>query len=248
MIKTLKFIYLGKNSFNKHIQLFSLCGISALADYLMIFNKGFDIQLILLFVFQILFLFFITGYETIFLHNKSIPELDWNAFKIAIKKFPFAAFLFSLLFAVLSIIYKKYLLILFIIQIIGGIPVTMMQAGYAENYDNCGFKKYFRLFDINDYIILFFKRIVLTLGTYIMTLTVMAAIFLVLGFISFLLIQLFGTGELLSFIGYQVIIKKITIYLSSILTSYFMLIAMLVWDYELLFTKGQDNEFIENNC
>ena len=79
MLEGIKTIYSGNNVLNKHIQLFSLCGIiGIMAGYLSLVTQGINeikpLDKGVIIIVQIIWLLFFTGFETIFLHQKSLPE------------------------------------------------------------------------------------------------------------------------------------------------------------------------------
>lgn len=189
MLEGLKTIYSGNNALNKHVQLFSLCGITAiLAGYLSLVNQGINeikhFEKGIIIIVQIIFLLFFTGFETKFLHQKSLPEIDMSSFKIALKKIPFLVFFVGLIFLLITDFNSAYQYFLLSMEIIIGVPLTMLQAGYAQNFENNDFKKYFQKFRVKEYFFLLIKRIWIIFSGYVITLMITFFIFFITGLIG----------------------------------------------------------------
>ena len=85
MLNGLKKIYSGEKAFERHISLFSICGIAGILNaYIALANQGLidisNIQKICFTILLIIFGMFFIGYETIFMHSREIPDIDSNSF------------------------------------------------------------------------------------------------------------------------------------------------------------------------
>lgn len=244
MLEGLKTIYSGNNALNKHVQLFSLCGITAiLAGYLSLVNQGINeikpFEKGIIIIVQIIFLLFFTGFETKFLHQKSLPEIDMSSFKIALRKIPFFVFFVGLIFLLLTDFNSAYQYFLLSMEIIIGVPLTMLQAGYAQNFENNDFKKYFQKFRVKEYFYLLIKRIWVIFSSYVTALMITFFIFFITGLIV-AIVNVAKGGDLASVVmlitSNQTLITKLSTYISTILLIYILSIGVLVWDYELINT------------
>ena len=140
MIKGLKKLYTGKNALPRQISLFSICGITGLLNgYLALDAQGIlevnIYQKIIFTALLIIFALFFTGYETIFMHVREIPDIDMQSFKVSVKKIPFIIFIIGIPFLLISL-YTKYQYPSFCVETLIAIPLTMMQAGFSYNYKN----------------------------------------------------------------------------------------------------------------
>ena len=237
IIEGLKRLY---NNIPRQIQIFSVCGIMGLFQgYFMLDNNGMNnvvfYQKIAYFILCCLFSWFIIGYETQFLHEREIPEVSSEAFFITCKRALIFVFLFSIPLFVIQF-FPKYNLFAFICEILLAIPFTMIQAGISYNYENKDALKLFTKFDLNDYLLLIFKRLWVIFMAYLIVFTLIFITFFIAGFT----IAIIYKGDLssigLAISSYQIVIIKLASYISSILLVYFLTTGTLAWDYELVKT------------
>lgn len=244
MLEGLKTIYSGNNIVNKQIQLFSLCGIAAiLGGYLSLAAQGineikpFDKAAIVLC--QIVWILFFTGYETIYIHRKSLPELDMSSFKIALKRIPLIIFFVFTGLALISTYFTPYQYFALSLEIILGVPLTMLQAGYALNYNANDYKKYFQKFRVKEYFYLLIKRIWVIFCAYLTAFMTTFLIFFIIGIIL-AIVTIAKGSDLASMImlitSNQTVLTKLSTYVSNILLVYFLSVGVLAWDYELIKT------------
>ena len=129
MLNGLKRLYTGKNTLPRQISLFSICGIAGLLNgYFALETQGLTeagiAQKIIFAIFLIIFALFFTGFETLFMHDRELPDIDMRSFKLALRKIPFLIFLAGLPFLILSL-FTKYQYAAFCIETIISIPLTM---------------------------------------------------------------------------------------------------------------------------
>ena len=231
----------GKDAFQRQLTLFSICGIIGLfQSYILIENAGVMYRYILAII-SILFTFFLTGYEIIFMKEQELPDADVRSFKIMSNKIPLLVF-FVCIPLTLASIFTKYQNLAFCIEAILAVPLTMMQAGFSYNFSDRDWNILFKVFKFGDYISLFFKRMWIIILAYAVTFTTIFCTFFVIGFIIALLHRgdLSGIKFLLTSKEYA--IKAISTYMTGVLMIYTLTIGTLVWDYELIKTYEREVE------
>ncbi|CCY64003.1 unknown [Clostridium sp. CAG:967] len=249
MLEGIKTIYSGNNVLNKHIQLFSLCGIiGIMAGYLSLVTQGINeikpLDKGVIIIVQIIWLLFFTGFETIFLHQKSLPEIDMSSFRAALRKIPLIVFAIGLIFLLVTDFNASYQYFLLSLEIIIGVPLTMFQAGYAQNYKDNDYKKYFQKFRVKEYFFLLIKRIWVIFSCYVTALMTTFFIFVIVGFIM-AAVNIAKGGDLASVIllitSNQTALAKLSTYISTVLLIYLLSVGVLVWDYELISTYERED-------
>lgn len=236
MIEGLKCLYKGKDTFSRHLTLFSLCGIFGLLDvYVTI--EGIETISPLLKTFYLfawfLFSVYIVGYEVIFLHERELPDIDLRPFKLFFQK-PLIFFLLFIIPMTFAKIFPDYLKVAFITEMLLAIPLTMIQSGFSYNYNN---EEAYKLFDnpsLKNYISLFFKRLWVFLLAYIFVTVIVFLIFFLYGVILVLIHSgdMESVGLILS--SAQFTITKLSNFLTGIMLIYLLTISTFVWDYELI--------------
>lgn len=240
MFEALKLIYSGKDIINRQICLFSVCGTAGLINgYLALAHRNINelTQLYKVFFALLILLFslFFIGYETMFLHTRELPDINFETFMIALKKVPFMIFLIYIP-VILTSIFTKYQYLAFCTETILSIPLTMLQGGFSYNFENTEAIKFFKKFTVKDYFLLLIKRIWIVLSAYAVTLS---AVFL-LFFIAGIVIAIYYHGDIstISFTisASQFAISKLANYITAILLLYTTSIGILIWNYELIKT------------
>ena len=246
MLEGLKYLYSGVNWKQRQLSLFSICGIAGLLNgfispagiediiEISIFNK------IMITLALILFGLFITGYEIIFMHERRIPDIDMRSFKYAFNKIPFIVFLIGVPFLVVGL-FTKYQYLAFCLETLFAIPLTMMQAGFSYDYNNNGAFMLFKKFKIKEYLLLLIKRLWVIIISYIITFALIFLIFFIAGIVIAFSYKGDVSALSLTISSHQTMILKLSNYIMSILLTYILTSAALVWDYELI-TTGEMEE------
>lgn len=244
MREAIRVLYTGKDAFSRQITLFSFCGIVGLFDAHFAIN-GLDTLIFgekLIYAFLwIGFALYMIGYETKFLHERSVPDLDFLPIKLVFKSVLFWIFLVSVPF-VSAKFYSELSAPIFISELLLAVPFTVIQAGYSYNYENRDAFFLLKKIDVSSYVALLIKRVWLVLCAY-------AIVFAIVFFVFFwggVIFALVHGGEI-SEIGYiiaanQVLISKLSNFLSVILLTYLLSIITLIWDYELIKTYEREEE------
>lgn len=242
-----KKIYKGENIFSKHLTLFSVCGMLGLFDAYVVSNGITNLESYEKFFYVIvwvLFSMFFIGYETLFLHDRSLPETDLNSFKIVLNKPLMFVFAVGILL-VFAKVFPEYLFIAMLLELFLAVPLTAVQAGFSYNFDSDSVSAYVKNFSLNDYIVLLLKRILIFICAYIFISLVIFIIFFVFGFVvgfgSAFLYKIPIQDISLMVGSFQAVIVKLSNYISSIISVYVFSICSLVWDYELIKTKEREN-------
>ena len=241
-----KKLFTGDDVFSRHLTLFSICGLVGLYDAFISVNGlentemygqiGYALVLIL-------YSMFFLGYETLFLHERNLPDINLNSFKIVFCKPLFLVFLASVLL-VLAKFSPEHLTLAFILELLLAVPLTAIQAGYSYNFNNENVITFLKSFRFNDYISLLIKRVLLFICAYIFVSIVIFLIFFVAGFVIALIYQ-GDSAEISMFISsLQTVVVKLSNFISGILFVYILSIICLVWDYELIKMKERKNENI----
>lgn len=241
MINGLKILFSGQNTFFKQVTLFSVCGIAGLLNaYLSLgiiedINEVTLLQKILLPAILIIFSMFLIGYETIFMHSRQLPEIDFECFKLFIHRVPAIVFLIGIPLYLISL-FTKYQYSVFCIETIIAIPLTIMQAGFSYSFDDKDYNKLFKIFKIKDYFFLLLKRLWITISCYIISFLLLFITFFIIGFIASYVYKwdISSLGMLIS--SQQTVIMKLSTYILLILLTYTTSIGTLVWDYEVVKT------------
>lgn len=244
-------LYNGEDVFSKHLSLFSLCGIIGLYDAYVL-NSGINsvglYEKIGYAIVWTLYSIYFVGYETIFLHERSIPEVDLNPLKIVFNK----PLLFVVGISILLLTAKflpQYLGLAFLLELLLAVPLTAIQAGYSYNYNTDDILPFVKSLSMRNYLSLLMKRILFFICAYLFVSTVIFVLFFVFGFIigfGGVTLHLFEVSDVsLMMSSIQSVITKLSNYISGILFVYVLTICCLVWDYELI--KEKDNENIRNN-
>ncbi len=242
MLEGIKRIYSGKESFSRHIALFSLCGILGLIDVCVTVDGVESLGILaksLYILAWFIFSVFIIGYEVIFLHERELPDIDFRPFQLFFQK-PLIFFLFFVVPMTFAKIFPDYLRVAFATEMLLAIPLTMIQSGFSYNYNSNEAYKLFENPSLKHYISLFFKRLWVFIFAYILVTFVVFIIFFMFG--TFLAIvhrgNIESVGIMLS--SMQFTITKLSNFLTGILLIYLLTISTLVWDYELIKTYEKD--------
>lgn len=244
MREALACLYKGENALQRQICLFSICGIAGLINgYMALVEQYYNDATIYLkigfAILSILFSFFIVGFETEFLHTRSIPDSDMNILKTAAKKIPFIIFLIMIPLCMISL-FSTYQYQAFCAETLLAIPLTMIQAGYSYNFNNSDTFKLFYKFKVKDYFMLLIKRLWIVITAYATTLILVFLIFFTIGIVVALLYKGDVNSISLALSARQTQIAKLSNYITAILLVYTLTIGVLVWDYELIKTYERD--------
>ena len=249
MLEGLKYLYSGVNWKQRQITLFSICGIAGLINGYLSLNAQGLIEIPLyqkaaLAMLLIIFSLFLTGYEILFMHERRVPDSDMRAFKLGLNKIPFLVFIIGVPLLLISL-FTKYQYPAFCIETFLAVPLTMLQAGFSYEYNNNDVLKLFKSFRIKEYFLLLIKRLWVIISSYIITFALVFIIF----FIGGIIIALYFKGDInslgLTLSSHQVILLKLSNYITSILLVYTLTTGTLVWDYELI--KTYEREAYEYN-
>lgn len=242
MIEGLKTLYSGKEAFQRHLTLFSLCGIFGLVDVCVAVD-GVETLSLVAKIFYILswfaFSVFIVGYEVLFLHERELPDVDFRPFKLFFQK-PLIFFLIFVIPMTFAKIFPDYLRVAFVTEMLLAIPLTMIQAGFSYNYRAEEAYKLFENPSMKNYVGLFFKRLWVFLSSYIIVSFIIFLIFFLYGVCVAVIHR--GDMESVSLIlsSSEFVITKLSNVLAGVLLIYSLTIATLVWDYELIKTYEKD--------
>ena len=238
MREGLSILFSGKDAFQRHLSLFSVCGTVGIFDAFIV-SKGIENASMIekcgyISVWMIFALFFI-GFETKFLHIRRLPDVDLDSFGLAFKKVLFLIFLagIPLIFAKFN---SAFLYPAFFFELILAVPFTAVQAGYSYKYDSNDALMLFKKLTLNDYLTLIFKRLWIIISAY----TVVFSLIFVLFFTTGIFLAIIYQGDTTT-IGFEIsanrhIIEQLSSYISEILLVYALTVGTLVWDYELLKT------------
>ena len=246
-------LYKGEEAFSRHLSLFSLCGIIGLYDAYVL-NTGIEslglIQKAGYALVWVLYSLYFVGYETIFMHERKLPEIDSNPLKIIFNKPLLLVIGVSILLLIAKFL-PEYLGIAFLLELLLAVPLTAIQAGFSYNYNSDDVLPFVKSFSIGEYFGLLFKRILFFICAYFLVSVIIFVIFFVFGFVigfGGVALHLFEVADVSLMIGsLQAIITKLSNYISGILFVYILSITCLVWDYELIKMKEREDENIGNN-
>ncbi len=240
MLEGLKKLYKGEDAFQRHVTLFSICGTFGLFEAYVQMNPGVW-ENVGLSLYAVLFMFFFCGYETLFLRERELPEVDLRAMKLTLNKVIFIVFLIGIPLY-LSKFFPRYSQIAFFIEILLAVPLTSIQAGFSYKFEEQDAFNFIKSFRFTDYLMLILKRLWVIACSYSL---VFVAIF-VLFFIAGLAIGFVSRGDVadmqLIISSQQDIIFRLSNYLAMIMMVYVLTIGTLVWDYELITTKERKDE------
>ena len=241
MIEGLKKLYTGEKAFSRQLILFSICGSLGLFNAFIGFEKQGLVEVTQLhkyiyFVLWMIFMFFLTGYETLFLHERHIPDIDLRSLKIVFNKILFFVFLISIPLALVSFKFQAYTSVAFALEIILSIPLTMLQAGYSYNFKESDACMFFARLCIKEYFILMLKRLWIICLAYIITFGFVFLLFFTVGLVIALIYKGdFNTiGLIIS--SQQLVIAKLSSFIAGVVLIYALTVGTLVWDYELIKT------------
>lgn len=241
MLEGFKSLYCGKNAFERQIMLFSVCGILGLFSAFIGFEKQglaevTQLHKYVYFALWIIFAFFLTGYETLFLHERHIPEIDMRSFKIVFNRILFFVFFVSVPLAVVSFKFPAYTSAAFAVEILLSIPLTMIQAGYSYNFQDSDAGMFFAKLKVKEYFILMLKRLWIICLAYIITFSFVFLLFSVI----VLVIAMVYKGDVntisLAISSQQLVIAKLSSLIAGVVLLYALTVGTLVWDYELIKT------------
>lgn len=167
-----------------------------------------------------------------------------SSFRAALRKIPLIVFAIGLIFLLVTDFNASYQYFLLSLEIIIGVPLTMFQAGYAQNYKDNDYKKYFQKFRVKEYFFLLIKRIWVIFSCYVTALMTTFFIFIIVGFIM-AAVNIAKGGDLASVIllitSNQTALAKLSTYISTVLLIYLLSVGVLVWDYELISTYERED-------
>lgn len=239
MLEGLKKLYKGEEAFQRHITLFSICGTLGLFEAYVQMNPG-TVENIVLSLFAILFMFFFCGYETLFLKERELPEIDFRAFKMTLNRVIFIVFLIGVPLY-LSKFFPRYSQIAFLIEILLAVPLTSVQAGFSYKFEEQDAVNFIKNFKFIDYLMLILKRLWVIICGYVFVFVTIFTLFFIAGFA----IGFAAKGDVadmqLIISSQQDIIFRLSNYLAMILMVYVLTIGTLVWDYELI-TQKEDKD------
>ncbi len=228
-------IFTGKEAFTRGLTFFSICGIVGLFQGYIALGETNVLLKYSLTVISIIFTLFLTGYEILFMKERTLPDVDMRSIKIFKNKIPLLVFLICIPLALVSL-FTKYQYQAFCIETVLAVPLTMMQAGFSYNFDDKDWKLLFQKFKISDYILLFLKRVWVIILAYAATFTIIFCVFFVIG----LVIAISYKGDIttigLTISSKEYAIRAISTYMTGILMVYTLTIGTLIWDYELITT------------
>lgn len=245
MIEGIKRLYTGEKTFSRQLVLFSICGIVGLFSAFISMEKSSLVEVTLLqkCIYQIIwivFAFFLTGYETLFLHERHIPEIDMRSLKIVLTKTLFLVFLAALPLGFVAMFFPKFTSVAFFIEICLSVPLTMLQGGFSYNFSDDDAGMLFDKFGMKEYFVLLFKRLWLIILAYGLTYFLVFMIFFTAG----LVLTLVHSGDLntimLIISSQQTVIAKLSNFIAGVLIMYFLTIGTLIWDYELIKTYERE--------
>jgi len=245
MIEGFKKLYSGEKAFSRQLALFSVCGIVGLFNAYISFDKlSFAevtfMQKCAFEVLWILFAFFLTGYETLFLHERHIPEIDMRSLNLVLSKTLFFVFLISLPLGLTAMFLPQYTGVAFFIELCLAVPLTMLQGGFSYNFQDSDAGMLFAKFGVKEYFVLVFKRLLMIMFAYFSTYFLVFLIFFIAGIVITLMYSgdVNSIGLLIS--SQQTVIAKLSNFIAGILLIYFLTIGTLVWDYELIKTYERE--------
>ena len=100
----------GTECKTRHLALFSICGIIGLFEALAALKGVWSLKLyeqIIYIAVSVIFLFFFTGYETLFLKERELPDVDLRSFEIVFSKTLFVVFSIELVIFVIRLFFDN---------------------------------------------------------------------------------------------------------------------------------------------
>lgn len=240
MLEGFRKLYTGKDAFQRHITLFSICGTLGLFEAYVQMNPG-VYENIILSLFAVLFMFFFCGYETLFLRERELPDIDYRAFKLAMNRIIFIVFLIGVPIY-LSKFFPRYSQAAFIIELLLAVPLTSMQAGFSYNFEESEAFSFIKNFKFGDYIMLILKRLWVIICCYVFVFVTVFTLFFIAGFVIVFITKGDVADMQLIISSQQDIIFRLSNYLAMIVMVYMLTIGTLVWDYELITMKERKDE------
>lgn len=238
LLEGFKSLYCGKDAFERQIMLFSVCGILGLFNAFIGFEKQglaevTSFQKITYLILWFIFIFFLTGYETLFLHERHIPEVDMRSFKVMFNKILLFIFLVSVPLSIVSFKFPNYASVAFIAEIILSVPLTMLQAGFSYNFQDNDAGSFFAKLRVKEYFILMLKRFGIICLAYLATFILVFLLFFLVGFVAAVIYK----GDIsLAIFSQQLVMAKLSSFIAGVVLLYTLTIGTLVWDYELIKT------------
>lgn len=240
MIEGLKSLFSGDDVFHRQLTLFSICGIVGLFEAFV--NSGAatsPLQKAAYIVVAILFALFYTGYETIFMHERELPDIDMRAIKLVFTKILFFIFLVGIPLFYLKFFMNKWQ-IAFALEMFLAVPLTMLQAGFSYNYQNSNAVNFLKKLNLNDYIILFFKRLLVLICGYLLVFAIVFVIFFIAGMMLALLYRGDMNSIALLLSSQQFAISRLSGLIAGVLLVYVLTLGCMAWDYELIKTYERE--------
>jgi len=233
---------LFENGFTKQIALFSVCGIVGLFDAYFSVNGVNTLLLWEKFVYALMlgaFAFFIIGFETKFLHERQIPEIDMESFKLTCNRVLFIIFLIGIPIIMVKF-YPKYTFIAFCLELLLAVPLTLIQAGFSYNYNENEAFSLLKKLNLADYIALLVKRLWIIFLSYSTVFFIVFLIFFLSGFVVSILYGGDATSIAYAISSNKLIISKLSGFISEIILIYVLTIGTLIWDYEVIKTYERE--------
>ncbi len=240
MIEGLKRLFSGDDVFHRQLTLFSICGIVGVFEAFV--NSGASIsplQKVAYIVVAILFALFYTGYETIFMHERELPEIDCRSLKLVFSKVLFFTFFVGVLLFFVKLFMHKWQLT-FGLEMLLAVPLTMLQAGFSYNYQNNDAVSLLKKLNLNDYIILFFKRLLVLICGYLLVCAIIFVIFFIAGVILAILYRGDINSIALLLSSQQFAITRLSGLIAGVLLVYILTLGCMAWDYELIKTYERE--------
>ena len=240
MLKGFRKLYTGRDAFQRHITLFSICGTLGVFEAYVQMNPGIY-ENVVLSLLAILFMFFFCGYETLFLRERELPDVDLRSFKMAMNKVIFIIFLVGVPIY-LSKFFPRYSQVAFLVELLLAVPLTSVQAGFSYNLNESEAFSFIRSFNFIDYITLILKRVWVIICSYAFVFVAVFTLFFIAGFVVGVATRGNVADMQLIISSQQDVIFRLSNYLAMIIMVYVLSIGTLVWDYELITVKERKDE------
>ncbi len=247
MIEALNRLYNVRYAISRQISLFSICGIAGILQGSIILgikqiNDITSIEKILYTLIIMIIAIFLVGYEVQFINERRIPDITFEAFKIALKKTPFIVVLMTLP-TILIGLFTQYHYNVFCISTLIAIPASMLLIGFSYNFRNNEAFKLFKKFRVKEYFLILLKELWVIFYSYLISFVLLFIIFFIFGFVMAIIHHTDITSFALSITQHKIAINKLSTYIISILANYTLTIGNLVWMYEIMKTyEGGMNE------
>lgn len=236
--ESLQKIFGGNHNIIRQLSIFSICGIVGLIDVYVTMNGFANLNIYKkagYVIMWLLFLMYFTGYETLFLHERELPEIDLRSFKIVFSKTLLAVFAFVFAIFILRLTLANNFWIL-LCDMLLAVPLVAVQAGYSYNFDEKDIFSVVKKITFKDFILLVLKRLYMLFLAYALVLftVITGLVGLAIG------ILLASKGEtamlLYTLSSQQTVLAELVVYVAGIILSYVLINATLMWDYELIKT------------